>query len=126
MTHSVPVSVSQPESRVMFPATGVPLIAAPAIAAPAAPPARLPCSRMSRRRPARSRQQPRYRQRWFSQVEIVHLADQVGPEAVVRFLLREGEPTGQVDLPRCDQRVVGPQFHPLIAGFPSEAQALID
>src|SRR5262249_17355588 len=57
--------------------------------------------------------------------ELIYLADQVRAETVMRLLPFQGEPTGQVDLPRGRQRMVGPQPHPLVPRLPGEPQALI-
>src|SRR5688572_2294523 len=60
------------------------------------------------------------------QVELIGLADEIDSEAVVRFLLGKNEATVEVDVPRGDERIVGPQDHPGVARRAGEVQAGVD
>ena len=60
------------------------------------------------------------------QIELVDLADEIDPKAVMALLIYEVKPAVHVDLPSSDQRVVGPQLHPRVASSAGESDALID
>lgn len=60
------------------------------------------------------------------QVQLVDLPDQVGAVAVMRLLVDQREPAGQVDPAGGNERIVRPQPHPRIAGSPSERDTLVD
>src|SRR5258708_4620172 len=59
------------------------------------------------------------------QVGLIHLAHQIDTEAVVRLLVDQPEPPGQVDAARGGERMVGPQLHPRVTGQAGEVHALV-
>jgi len=60
-----------------------------------------------------------------SEVQFIDLADQVGAEAVVRFLLDELESAIEVDASGGGERVVGPQPDAPVAGVAGELKASV-
>src|SRR5215469_7442336 len=61
-----------------------------------------------------------------SQIQLIHLADQVGAETVVRLLFDKPEPAGQINVPCGHERVIGPQANARVASLTSELEAAVD